>query len=153
MVYWSEASSGIVQVEVGYVVVGVYWDAACTKRVTSIDWGTLYPGQTASKLIYIRNEGNISITLSLKTENWNPPEAANYLTLSWNYDGRSLRLGDVVPVTLYLTVSPNVPPTITDFSFDIIISGYQIGGLVLTARALAKRLGSSGRIGKKVYIF
>jgi hypothetical protein len=126
--YWLSASSGVVRVEVGYTAVGVYWDADCTNRVTSIDWGTLYPGQTASKLIYIRNEGNVSMTLSLATENWNPPEAANYISLSWNYDGRTLRPGDVIPVTLYLSVSPNIPSTITSFSFDIIISGYEIGG-------------------------
>ncbi len=102
--------------------VTVYSDVAATTRLTSIDWGIVEPGEDKNEICYIRNEGNFAVTLSLLTENWSPSTASQYITLSWNYDGHSLGLGEIVEVTINLAVSSSVTG-ITDFSFDLVIVG------------------------------
>jgi len=100
----------------------VYSDENAANRLTSIDWGIVEPGEDKNVICYIRNEGNFAVTLSLLTENWSPPTASQYITLSWNYDGHSIGLGEIVEVTINLDVSDSVSG-ITDFSFDIVIVG------------------------------
>ena len=102
--------------------VGVYWDASCTSEVSSVDWGVIEPGSSANVTVYIKNTGNSPVTLTLSTDNWNPTEASSYMTLTWDYGGQSIEAGGVVQVTLSLAVASNVSG-ITDFSFDIIITG------------------------------
>jgi hypothetical protein len=73
-------------------------------------------------ICYIKNEGDLPSTLSMYTSNWNPSSTENYLTLSWNYDGRSINPDDSVQVTFTLNVDPSIEG-ITSFSFDITIVG------------------------------
>ena len=47
------------------VNVGIYSDAACTLNLTSIDWGNVYPGGSVSRTIYVKNTGNVPMTLSM----------------------------------------------------------------------------------------
>jgi len=47
------------------VNVGVYSDADCTLNLASIDWGSVYPGGSVPKTIYVKNTGNAPITLSM----------------------------------------------------------------------------------------
>ncbi len=100
----------------------VYSDISAVNRLTSIDWGIVEPGDNKNVICYIRNEGNFPVTLSLLTENWSPSSASQYITLSWNYDGHSIDLGEIVEVTINLAVSDSVSG-ITDFSFDLVIVG------------------------------
>jgi len=102
--------------------VGVYWDSGCSQTVSSIDWGLAEPGAVKNVTVYIRNEGNAPITLSLQTANWNPPNAADYISLSWNYSGQTIGANQVVVVTLSLSISSNIEG-ITTFSFDIVVVG------------------------------
>jgi hypothetical protein len=99
--------------------VGVYWDKSCSQAVSSIDWGLAQPCSVKNVTIYIRNEGNAPITLSLQTSNWNPPNAADYISLSWNYKGQAINANQVIAVTLTLSISSSIQG-ITSFSFDII---------------------------------
>jgi len=101
--------------------VGVYWDQACASPVTSIDWGFLEPGSNKSVTVYIRNEGNTVASLAISTSNWNPSNASNYMTLSWDYGGQTLNVSEVIKVVLTLSVSATVEG-INNFSFDITIS-------------------------------
>jgi len=103
------------------VGVGVFWDSNCTSPVSFIDWGMVEPGSMNHVTVYVRNEGNVAASLSLATENWNPSNASDYLTLSWNYDGRPLNPLEVAQVTLTLALPPSVQG-IESFRFDIIIS-------------------------------
>jgi len=103
------------------VGVGVYWDAALTNKVSSIDWGTLEPGSNVTKTVYIRNEGNAAAKLSLTTSNWSPSTASSYLTLTWNYGGQTLNVNESIQVKLTLSASSSVTG-ITNFSFDITIT-------------------------------
>ena len=102
--------------------VGAFWDINCTSRVTEIDWGLVEPGYHVNATIYLRNEGNAPITLSLHTENWSPSNASNYITLSWDYAGQMVDPGAVVKVVLTLAISSHVMG-ITNFTFDIVITG------------------------------
>ena len=104
------------------VGVGVYWDSSCTNETTSIPWGMLDPGSNRTFTVYIRNEGNTAESLSLNTENWNPTNAQNYITLSWNYDGTVLSPDQVVEVNLTLSVSSSIEG-IENFRFTIVIVG------------------------------
>jgi len=100
--------------------IGVYWDSKCTNAVLSIDWGTLKPGAVKNVSVYIRNEGNETVSLSIKTENWDPSSAYTYMILSWNYMGQSISVSKVAQVTLTLSISTKISG-ITNFRFDIII--------------------------------
>lgn len=102
--------------------VGVYWDSSCSNAVSSINWGALEPGTTKTFTIYIRNEGNVPVKLSMTTNNWNPPSATSYITLSWDRENHVLAAGSIVSAVLTLSVSSNING-ITSFNFDIIISG------------------------------
>lgn len=45
---------------------GIYWDSGCTEPVTTIDFGEMWhPNEltTLYKVIYMRNEGNVSHTI------------------------------------------------------------------------------------------
>jgi hypothetical protein len=102
--------------------VGVYWDSSCTSAVSSIDWGALEPGVTKNFTIYVRNEGNVQVRLSMTISNWNPSSASSYIELTWNRENHVLTAGSVVSAVLTLSVSSSISG-ITSFSFDIIIAG------------------------------
>lgn len=104
------------------VGVGAFWDINCTSRVIEIDWGIVEPGYHVNTTIYLGNEGNAPITLSLDAENWSPSNASNYITLSWDYAGQTVDPGAVIKVNVILAVSSNVTG-ITNFAFDIVITG------------------------------
>ena len=92
----------------------------CTTALSSVSWGTLEPGANKQISCYIKNEGNTPITLGLETSNWNPLTAANYLTLTWNYNNQPINPTNSIAATLTLTVSPSITG-ITTFGFDISI--------------------------------
>lgn len=102
--------------------VWAYQDSGCTTVLSSIDWGTLKPGSSKNFMCYIRNEGGSVSTLSMSTDRWEPSEALDYLTLSWDYCGQPIDADGVVQVTFTLDVDASIEG-ITDFSFDIIIAG------------------------------
>jgi len=107
------------------VGVGVYWDSGCSNRVSSIDWGTAEVGSVKTVTVYIRNEGNAAITLSINTTNWSPSTASKYISLSWNYDGQPIDPNQVIQVTLTLSVSSSITG-ISSFSFDIMITCVEV---------------------------
>jgi hypothetical protein len=102
--------------------VNVYWDAACTNKVSSIDWGTVEANSTKSFTIYIKNNGTAAEVLGMSTGNWNPTSASSQISLSCNCTGYVLAHGSVVGSVLTLSVSPTITG-ITSFSFDITITG------------------------------
>ena len=103
------------------VGVGIYWDSACTNMTSSINWGTLDPGSSKLVALYVRNEGNAPITLFKTEKNWTPSNAANYITLTWNYANQTLGNNAVLQISLKLAIS-TVVSGITSFTFDTIIT-------------------------------
>jgi hypothetical protein len=96
-------------------------------KLSMIDWGSLDVGDAVDKIVVIRNVGYYGVTLSLNTTNWDPVRAADYIQLSWDYDGSVLYPGSKLMATLTLTVDTNIPRARkrNDFSFDTIITGIQ----------------------------
>jgi hypothetical protein len=101
--------------------IGVYADSTCSVPVTEIDWGTSSPGDVVKKGVYVCNEGSGSVTLSFSTANWSPVQAAQYLTLSWNYTGQTITMTMYVVFQLSVSSSLTSASGITSFSFDIVI--------------------------------
>jgi hypothetical protein len=108
---------------VSAVNVGVYTNSGCTSNCTSISWGTISPGSSTTYTVYVKNTGNVPVTLSMTTSGWNPTSANGPITLAWNREGTSLNAGDSVSATLTLTVSSSISSSITNFSFNIVITG------------------------------
>jgi formate hydrogenlyase subunit 4 len=104
------------------VNVGVYSDPACTLNLTSIDWGSVYPGSGVSRTIFVKNTGNVPVTLSMTTTAWNPAGAAGQITVAWDKENAVLNLGQSTSATLTLTVSPSISG-VTSFSMSIVITG------------------------------
>jgi len=107
------------------VGVTVYSNESCKTPVTEIEWGCLEPGQTENKTVYVKNEGTITVRLSHLTENWDPQFAKDYIFFSWDGENQTLNAGQVIQVTLTLSVDENISDVDT-FSFDIIIMGTEI---------------------------
>jgi hypothetical protein len=103
------------------VGVGVYSDSNCTTNVTSINWGTVGPGSTASQTVYIKNVGNTRESLNMTTANWSTGAYGN-ITLSWNDESYLLDPGSVVQAVFTLSVSSSISG-VASFSFNIIITG------------------------------
>jgi hypothetical protein len=104
------------------VNVGVYSNSGCTQNLTSIDWGSIYPGNSTTRIIYVKNTGSIPITLSMTTGSWVPSNANTYISLSWNRGGTVLSVGQSTSATLTLSATSSAG-NITSFSFNIIITG------------------------------
>jgi hypothetical protein len=107
---------------VSAVNVGVYSDSGCTQNLTSISWGTLYPGNSTTRTIYVKNTGTLPITLTLTSGSWVPTTANTVLTLTWNRQNTVLNAGQSVDATLTLAAASSTG-SLTNFSFNIIITG------------------------------
>ena len=99
---------------------GVYWDGSCTQKVSSIQWGVLSPGGRKLFSLYIRNEGNMTVSLILNASNWIPADASRYLSFSWRSNNRTAEVSKTARANLTLLVSKNIRG-ITDFAFDIVV--------------------------------
>lgn len=104
------------------VGVNVYSDSGCTLRLSLIQWGTLEPNSKRNYTIYIKNTGNVGVTLNLTTGNWNSSTARSYITLTWNREAYALNHQTSISAILTLTVSPSISG-VQGFSFDVIITG------------------------------
>jgi len=105
--------------------VDVYWESGCVNKVSSINWGELAPGDSEVVTVYVKNTGNVPMTLEMSTDEWLPLAAQMYIDLQWDYSGGQIQPDGVVQVTLTLTVSAIIDG-IADFSFDIVITGTEV---------------------------
>ncbi|TRO47718.1 hypothetical protein E2P47_04035 [Candidatus Bathyarchaeota archaeon] len=113
------SASGSIQIQ-SSPGIGIYLNSQATAPLTSLNWGTLEPGQNQNITMYIKNEGNTPVALSLQTSNWTPTSAQNYLSLTWNYNDLPISPNQTRQVTITLNVDPDITG-ITNFSFDITI--------------------------------
>ena len=98
--------------------IGVYSNAACTQARSSIDWGTCYPGDNKTSVVYLKNLGTVNSILTIQASNWAPSLASSYLTLVSTYAGQALTPGQVLQVTFTLRVSKTIQQ-ISSFAFNI----------------------------------
>lgn len=107
---------------IGTVNVGVYIDAACTQTVSSINWGTVNPGASTVKTVYVKNQGAVAMTLNMTINTWTPSNCPTYMTLTWDAESASVAVGNHVQADFNLTILPNITG-IGAFSFNIVITG------------------------------
>ena len=112
------SSSGVVAT----ANLGVFTDSACTQSLASIDWGTISPGESVSRIVYVKNMGNAQLILSLTATDWNPSSANGLMTLGWNRQGQSLSAGQVAAASLVLSISSSAS-SISSFGMNIVITG------------------------------
>ena len=83
----------------------IFADQACTKQISTVQWGTLQPSGSATVALFIKNSGNMPLTLTLTENNWSPATAQNYLTLSWNQENTKIQPGASQTVTITINVN------------------------------------------------
>lgn len=103
------------------VNVDVYIDSACLITHPGITYADLDPSTSNVTTVYIKNNGNQNMTLTMTTKNWSPIDAPTYMSLTWNRESTVLTAGANCTALLTLTVT-NAPQG-TEFNFDIDIVG------------------------------
>jgi hypothetical protein len=78
---WEVSIPGHVNV-VAMGKLAVYWDAACTQPVTTIDFGNQAQGAQPTKFLYIKNEGTVPRALD-----WYGLDPAGDVTDRWAHHG------------------------------------------------------------------
>jgi hypothetical protein len=104
------------------VGLGIYWDPQCINETSSIDFGLLEAGSSKDFTLYLENQGNTDLTLNMATKNWNPNEAEDYISLTWNREGQKISADQVISFVIRLSVSSNIQD-VSSFSLDITIYG------------------------------
>jgi len=102
---------------------GLYSDSNCTASLSTIDWGTITPGNNQTRNVYVKNTGNgTSLTLSISTNTWNPSNANGPIAISWDQEGTRLAPGQSVAAVIKLASSASIV-NVTNFSVQILITG------------------------------
>jgi hypothetical protein len=102
---------------------GLYSDSACTTTLSTIDWGTITPGNNQTRTVYVKNTGTgTSLTLSISTSSWTPITANGPITVSWDKEGTRLTPGQSTTAVIKLISSSSIVD-VTTFSVQILISG------------------------------
>ncbi len=102
---------------------GLYSDSGCTTALSTIDWGTITPGNNQTRTVYVKNTGTgTSLTLSISTSSWTPITANGPITVSWDKEGTRLTPGQSTPAAIKLISSSSIVD-VTTFSVQILISG------------------------------
>lgn len=109
---------------IGSFSFNVYQDPQCAISLNHINWGVLYPNETKTYTVYLKHDAKINLKCTMETRNWNPSEAVNYISLSWNLEGETIKPLQVLAANLTLYVSENIE-NVTSFSFDIVITVYE----------------------------
>jgi hypothetical protein len=102
--------------------IGVYSDTLCSQNMTTFNWGSVAAGTSDTQVIYVKNTGTGTITLSMSANNWTPSSASTYITVTWDKQNVQLPAGQSTTATLTLNVSSNISG-ITNFSNTIVITG------------------------------
>jgi hypothetical protein len=92
------------------VVIGVKVTAVGSSAdLTSIEWGDLTAGSTATRQISVTNNGTIPTTLSMSVGDWVPLIGQQYISITWNYaSGTVLQPGASQTVTITINVNQYV---------------------------------------------
>ncbi len=61
---------------------GVFSDAACSSKVSFVDWGVVDSGSWVNRTMYVRNQGNVAVVVTLRVLNWSPSVALSHFSLS-----------------------------------------------------------------------
>jgi hypothetical protein len=108
--------------------VEAYWDIGLQNKTETIEWGVVWPGSSISVTLYIKSTSNAEVALILDSTDWEPASISEFMILLWDYNGMVLDLGEIIEVTLTLSVSSSdqfirylVANDVKQFSFEIVI--------------------------------
>src|SRR5665647_1196551 len=102
---------------------GLYSDSGCTTSLSTIDWGTITPGNNQTRTVYVKNTGTgTSLSLSISTNSWTPTSANGPITISWDKEDTRISPGQSVAAVITLASSSSIVD-VTNFSVQILISG------------------------------
>lgn len=104
------------------VGVQVFRDRNATDLITFINWGFLEPNSSTTFTVYAKSTSNVPSTLTIYTQNWNPANASDYMSLTADPNNFLIQPSEIAQVNLTLTVASDVQG-ITAFSFDICFIG------------------------------
>jgi len=111
-------------------MVKLYLETNCANEVTNVNWGSIIPGTTVNRTVYIKNFGGVPVNVTLQALNWTTnPEASAYTPSNYMAFAYTIAGGQTIPpntgvnvqqTTLYLNVFANVTGTnISTFGFNI----------------------------------
>ena len=101
--------------------IAVFSDSTGQTSLNTITWGEVAPGSSITVSIYVKNTGNVPMSLAIATANWVPATYGQYLTISWNYQGQQVQAGNLQKIDVTLASVANSPGG--SFSANIIITG------------------------------
>lgn len=106
----------------GQVAIGLFSDSGLTQPFSVYGWGNIIPGQTLSRIVYVKNTGNIGVTLNVLYV-WTNATQAQYFTTSSNYAGQTISAGSSIPVTINLLAGADLSKVPTwAFRIDFVAS-------------------------------
>jgi hypothetical protein len=100
----------------------LYCDNACSTPLTSLDWGSIKPGDSITKIVYLKNTGTAPLSLNLATANWEPSTAFGPLSITWDKQGTQIAADEVTTAAITLIVSPYITG-VSSFTVQIVLSG------------------------------
>jgi hypothetical protein len=77
------------------------WDEI---KIEKLEWDEIKTG-TVNTTVYVKSVSNFRVTLNMFLTDWNPEEISDYITISWDYNGKHLDPGEIIPVTMTLAAS------------------------------------------------
>jgi hypothetical protein len=103
--------------------IGVFSDSGCTQSLTTLNWGSVAPGNSATSTVYVKNTGTgESITLSLSTLGLTPSAATGHITVTWDKAGATLTPGSSTTAIITLSVDSSITDVST-FSVTVRVTG------------------------------
>jgi hypothetical protein len=85
--------------------VETYWDSAAQNKIDVIDWGEIEPGKSVDITFYLKSVSNFDVTVDLVLTDWSPPNIAEYVSITWDYDDSVLEPRELIQVTMSLSAS------------------------------------------------
>jgi len=110
------------------VNLSVYDNQTTNVELTFVDWQTILPTQVKTKTIWVQNDAEISMMISVYTKDWIPTYANETMTFTsaegagWS-GGMYPSLNPHQRASIILTLSAGSNPPSGAFSFTIVIQG------------------------------
>jgi len=76
------------------------WDEI---KIEKLEWDEIAV-EPISNIVYVKSVSNYRVTMDIFLSDWSPEEIADYLTISWDYEGEEMDPEHIVPITLTLSV-------------------------------------------------
>ncbi len=103
--------------------IAIYEDINGTVNMTSIDWGVVPENDDVIRTGYIKNTGNVPLTLNVSTGLWNPAIAEQYIIFSTNFVGEVLQPGQTFTAQFILLAQTGARDNLDAFSFTVFVIG------------------------------